>query len=165
MDLTLVDLMDEEACYARLLHLLRPDGLECPSCAARRGLHVHRRHRAPVLDYRCAACGRVFNAWTGTALQGTHRRPSELLLILRGILLGVPTAQLARELGCQRAQLLYLRRRLLREEWVRGLTVPTNGHARPAAPDLPPAYVPAQPHAAATASPSPSPALRHDTGA
>ena len=57
-----------------------------------------------MLDYRCAACGRVFNAFTGTALQATKRRPVELVLILRGVAQGVPTARLARELGCQTAR-------------------------------------------------------------
>ena len=38
--------------------------------------------------------------------------PSELVLILRGFAQGVPTAQLARELGCDRSELLRLRHRL-----------------------------------------------------
>ena len=76
----------------------------------RRG--VHRRHRAPVLDHRCGQCGRVFNAFTGTILHGTRRRPSELALIVRGIAQGVPTARLARELNCDRSELLRLRHRL-----------------------------------------------------
>jgi transposase-like protein len=112
MDVLRVDLSDEGACYAKLLELLHPNGLTCPRCRARDGLGVHRRRRSPVLDYQCAACGRVFNAWTGTPLEKTHRRPSHILKILRGILLKTPTAQLARELQCQRAQLLALRRRL-----------------------------------------------------
>jgi transposase len=112
MDFPLTDLMDQDACYAKLLGLLHPDGLACPSCKAGDHLRVHRRHRAPVLDYRCTACGRVFNAFTGTSLEGTHRRPAQIMLILRGIAQGVPTAQLARELGCDRKHLLELRRRM-----------------------------------------------------
>ena len=73
---------------------------------------VHRRGRDPVLDYRCGHCGRVFNAFTGTALHGVNGGPGELVLILRGIAQGVPTAQLARELGCDRSELLKLRHRL-----------------------------------------------------
>jgi hypothetical protein len=45
-----------------------------------------------VIDYRCGRCRRVFNAFTGSALQGTRRRPSHLVLIVRGIAQGVPTA-------------------------------------------------------------------------
>ena len=40
------------------------------------------------------------------------RRPRELVLILRGFAQGVPTAQLARELECDRSELLDLRHRL-----------------------------------------------------
>src|SRR5881227_4036646 len=110
MDFPITQLMDEDACYRYLLEVLHPDGLACPRCGGRDGLKVHRRHRAPVLDYRCSACKRVFNAFTGTPLAGTHRRPAEIMLILRGFAQGVPTAQLARELGCDRKRLLELRR-------------------------------------------------------
>jgi len=111
MDFPLTGLMDEGACYARLVEALHPDGLACPRCGGDR-LGVHRRHRDPVIDYRCRDCRRVFNLFTGTALQGTSRRPSELVLILRGVAQGTPTARLARELRCDRMKLLELRHRL-----------------------------------------------------
>ena len=68
--------------------------------------------RFNVLDSRCRACRCVFNAFTGTALQGTKRRPVALLLILRGFAQGVSTARLARELGCDRLELLRFRHKL-----------------------------------------------------
>jgi transposase-like protein len=111
MDFPIIDLRDEDACYAKLVAWLHPDGLACLRCGARDHLHVHRRHRAPVLDYRCGHCRRVFNALTGTALHGI-RRPADLVLIVRGIAQGVPTAQLARELDRDRSQLLDLRHHL-----------------------------------------------------
>ena len=117
MDFPLSDLLDEQACYDFLVDALHPDGLACPACGGS-WLTIHRAHRAPVLDYRCA-CGRVFNAWTGTALQGTQRRPSALVLIARGIAQGTPTARLARELGCSRYHLLELRHRLQHLAWIR----------------------------------------------
>ena len=112
MDFSLNDYMDEDACYGKLVELLHPEGLACPACGQRHRLGVHHRHRAPVLDYQCGDCGRVFNAWTGTALQGTHRPPAQILLILRGVAQGQPTAQMARELGCDRKHLLEFRHRL-----------------------------------------------------
>lgn len=112
MDFALNDYLDEDACYAQLVALLHPDGLSCPGCGERQRLGIHHRYRAPVLDYQCGTCGRVFNAWTGTILQGTHRRPAQLLMILRGIAQGTPTAQMARELGCDRRHLLQWRHRL-----------------------------------------------------
>jgi len=112
MDFPIAELMDEDACYAKLLDALHPGGLTCPSCHQADRIAVHRRHRAPVLDYRCKACRRVFNAFTGSALQGSHRRPSQLILILRGIARGVPTAQLARGLDCDRSELHVFRHRI-----------------------------------------------------
>jgi len=117
MDFPLLDLLDEGACYDFLVDALHPDGLCCPACGGRR-YTVHRAHRAPVLDYRCR-CGRVFNAWTGTAFQGSQRTPAALVLIGRGIAQGTPTARLARELGCSRRHLLGLRHRLQHLAWVR----------------------------------------------
>ncbi len=104
--------MDEDACYAKLVSWLHPDGRACPRCRRADRMHVHRRHRAPVLDYRCGHCRRVFNAFTGTIPQGTKRRPIQLAFIVRGIAQGVPTAQLARELDCDRSELLASRHRL-----------------------------------------------------
>jgi transposase-like protein len=118
MDFPLLDLMDEQACYDFLVGALHPEGLACPDCFGRR-LTVHRAHRDPVLDYLCSGCGRVFNAWTGTALQGTHRSAAHIVLIVRGIAQGTPTARLARELGCSRRHLLQLRHGLQHLAWVR----------------------------------------------
>src|SRR5262249_5964730 len=109
MDFPLIDYLDEDACYTKLVELLHPDCLACPRCRERRRLGLHRCHRAPVVDFQCGTCGRVFNAFTATPLHGTHRRPSQLLMILRGIAQGTPTAQMARELGCDRKELLGLR--------------------------------------------------------
>jgi hypothetical protein len=110
MDFPLLDLLDEQACYDFFVDALHPGGLRCPRCGGHH-LTIHRAHRDPVLDYRCA-CGRVFNAWTSSGLQRTQRRPTELVLIVRGIAQGVPTARLARELGCSRHHLLELRHQL-----------------------------------------------------
>ena len=104
--------MHEGACYTQLVAWLHPEGLTCPDCHCADHLLIHRRNREPVIDYRCGHCGRVFNAFTGTALQGIHYRCSMIVLILRGIAQGVPTAQLARELNCDRGNLLALRHRL-----------------------------------------------------
>jgi transposase-like protein len=112
MDFPITELMDEDACYAKLVEWLHPDGLACPRCHEGDRMAVHRRRRPPVLDYRCGHCGRVFNAFTGTALNGVKRRPGELVLIVRGFSQGVSTARLARELECDRSELLNLRHRL-----------------------------------------------------
>jgi transposase-like protein len=117
MDFPISDLMDAAACYARLVAWLHPEGLACPRCHQADRMRAHRAHRAPVIDYRCGHCKRVFNAFTGTALHGTKRGPVELALIVRGFAQGVPTAQLARELDCDRSELLKHRHRLQGLAW------------------------------------------------
>jgi transposase-like protein len=112
MDFPIVDLMDPDACYRFLVGTLHPGGLRCPTCQRDDALGVHDRHRPPVFDYRCRRCRSVFNAYTGTPLRKTHRTPAQLVLILRGIWQGTPTARLARELNCDRKHLLTLRHRL-----------------------------------------------------
>jgi transposase-like protein len=110
MDFPIVDLMDQEACRLKLFALLHPSGFACPRCDARDGLNVHRRRPdSPVVDHRCKGCRRVFKMFTNTPWQGTHLSPAQILLILRGIAQGVPTAKLARELAISRQHLLRLR--------------------------------------------------------
>jgi hypothetical protein len=109
MDFPILDLMDQQACYERLLGLLHPDGLTCPRCGVGADRYTVHRRRCPVVDYRCKGCRRVFNLFTGSAWQGTHRTPAQVLLILRGFAKGTTTAELARELKASRPHLLDLR--------------------------------------------------------
>ena len=133
MDFPIADLMNEQSCYDHLLAVLHPGGLACPGCRACGGqLGVHRRHRAPVLDYQCRACGRVFNAFGGTPLAGTSRPPSRIVLLLRGFARGESTAGLARELGCSRGHLLELRHQFQARaatalQWVDPAPLPDKG--------------------------------------
>lgn len=100
-------LMDEQACYDYLLKALHPQGLQCAQghpLAVEQG--AHDRHRVPLLDYRCRTCGAVFNLFTGTLWSKPRYSCATLVLILRGVAQGVPTAHLAGELGIDRAHLL-----------------------------------------------------------
>ena len=111
MDLPVLDLMDETACYLQPLDLFHPHGLTCPRCGGGRDRYGVPRHRhgSPVVDYRGRDCHRVFHLFTGTPWQGTRRSPARILLILRGFAKGTPTAELARELKASRPHLLELR--------------------------------------------------------
>ena len=48
MDFSLLDSLDEDACYTKLVELLHPDCLACPRCGERQHLGIHRCHRAPL---------------------------------------------------------------------------------------------------------------------
>jgi hypothetical protein len=96
VDFPVLVLLDEQACYAFLVDALHPQLLRCPGCC---GSHhaTHRSRRDPVLDFRCAACGRVFKDWTGALLQGTQRTPAQLVPVLRGLAQSTSTARLVSE--------------------------------------------------------------------
>lgn len=100
-------LMDEQACYEYLLSVLHPQGLHCPQGhPLPAGQGAHDRHRTPIVDYRCKTCGAVFNLFTNTIGSKTRYSCATIVLILRGVAQGVPTAHLAGELGIDRAHLL-----------------------------------------------------------
>lgn len=108
-------LMDEQACYNYLLSTLHPQGLHCPAGhLLPAGQGAHDRHRAPILDYRCQTCGAVFNLVTNTIWSKTRYSCATIVLILRGVAQGVPTAHLARELRLDRAHLLEHRHEIQR---------------------------------------------------
>ena len=112
MDFPLGSLLDESACYEFLVSVLHPKGLGCPRGHGLDRAYVHKKDRAPILDYRCKACGRCFNVFTGTVFQNTKHNAAEVVQILRGVCQGTPTAQLAREMGASRYWLLLWRHKL-----------------------------------------------------
>jgi transposase-like protein len=99
MAFPITDLLDEQACYEFLVSVLHPQGLRCPTghrIAA--GQAPHRSDRAPVVDYRCRRCGKVFNVFTTTLWKGTHYSCRQVVLLVRGFAQGVPSLHLAKEL-------------------------------------------------------------------
>jgi transposase-like protein len=106
-------LLDEQACYDFLLHILHPDGLHCPHGHALPADQAPHRRRRPIIpDYRCRACGAVFNLFTGTLWWKTCYRCSTIVQILRGFAQGVPTQHLADEVGVNRTHLLERRHQI-----------------------------------------------------
>lgn len=107
--------MSEQECYDYLLRILHPDGLKCPAGHPLPPDQApHDRHRAPILDYKCRICGRVFNIFTNTIWKGTHYSCATIVMIIRGIVQGIPTLQLAEELGLDYGTLLGWRHRIQR---------------------------------------------------
>lgn len=112
MDFPLGTLLDPCRCYEFLIRVLHPRGLRCPNGHTLKHAYVHKRDRAPILDYRCKTCGRCFNAFTGTVFQGTKHNAVAVVQILRGVWQGVTTSQLSREMGCSYKWLLEWRHKL-----------------------------------------------------
>ena len=110
IDFPIAELLDDSICTIWLERHLHPHGLVCPYCAhsERRMFHAQGHFAA----YRCRACDGYYTLLTGTVFAKTRQRPATLVLLLRGIAKGEPTARLARELGLSRKQLHTLRQRI-----------------------------------------------------
>jgi hypothetical protein len=110
IDFPITELLDDSSCLIWLERHLHPDGFACP--------HGHRperrlfRQQGDFPAYRCRVCDGYYTLLTNTVFEKTRQRPATLVLLLRGIAKGEPTARLARELGMSRKQLHTLRRRV-----------------------------------------------------
>jgi transposase-like protein len=110
MDFPITDLLDDHSCTNWLERHLHPEGLKCPRCGStERRLFRGQRH---FPAYRCRSCAGYYTLLTGTVFEKTRQRPATLVLLLRGITKGEPTARLARELKVSRKQLHTLRQRI-----------------------------------------------------
>jgi transposase-like protein len=110
IDFPIGELMDDSICTLWLERYLHPQGLTCPHCNSCTRRLFRAQEHFPA--YRCRACDRYYTLLTGTIFEKTRQRPATLVLLLRGIAKGEPTARLARELGLSRKQLHTLRQRL-----------------------------------------------------
>lgn len=109
IDFPIDDLFDEQASISWLQQHLHPNGLRCPRCGSQQRRIAR---RATFTAYRCKGCDRYYTLLTGTAFAKTQQRPAKLVLLLRGIAKGEPTARLARELSLSRKQMHTLRQRV-----------------------------------------------------
>jgi transposase-like protein len=110
IDFPITELLDDNDCMLWLERYLHPDGVKCPHCGSTAGRLFRSQRYFPA--YRCRACDGYYTLLTGTAFEKTRQRPATLVLLLRGLAKGEPTAQLARELGLSRKQLHTLRQRI-----------------------------------------------------
>ena len=62
--------------------------------------------------YRCQQCDGIYHLYSGTLFAGSHLTPSQVVLLLRGVLGGQSSAQLARELDLAYKTVLKWRHRI-----------------------------------------------------
>jgi transposase-like protein len=110
IDFPITELLDDATCLAWLEQYIHPNGFVCPHCGSPDRRLFVRRQAFP--GYRCRACDRYYTLLTNTAFEKTRQRPATLVLLLRGIAKGEPSARLARELHISRKQLYTLRLRV-----------------------------------------------------
>jgi transposase-like protein len=107
------DLMDEQKCYEFLAEVLHPEGLSCPQGHRLPSNQApHKRERKPIVTYKCRKCGRVFNIFSETVLSGISFSSCEIVLLVRGVVQGDPTTQIALELDRDYSNLLKWRHRI-----------------------------------------------------
>jgi transposase-like protein len=110
IDFSIAELLDDSICLLWLERSLHAEGFNCPQCGSVERRLFRAQGHFPA--YRCRACDGYYTLLTGTVFAKTRQRPATLVLLLRGIAKGEPTARLARELGVSRKQLHTLRRRI-----------------------------------------------------
>ena len=127
LEFPIAEFMEDSMCTLWLERHLHPQGLTGPH-----GGHANRRVFRPhgyFPAYRCRACAGYYTLLTGTIFAKTRQRPATLVLLLRGIATGEPTARLARQLGVSRKQ-LHTRRQRMQANL--NATAPTAGMPGPA---------------------------------
>ena len=114
MDFPIHSLIDEEQAETWVLTHFHPEGLYCPNCQASvsEARNFRKTATSGLQVYRCKQCESLYNLYSGTVFAGTQFRPSQVVLLLRGVCQGVSSAQLARELGISRQTILSIRRKL-----------------------------------------------------
>jgi transposase-like protein len=104
MDFPIVDLLDDELSRQWLLKYFHPAGLKCPHCGG--GLDQAREFRqtktSQLTVYRCRQCQGIYNLYRQTVFEGRSFRPAQVVLLLRGVTKGQPSAEIGREIGVSR---------------------------------------------------------------
>lgn len=114
MDFPLLEITDDILAEQWMQKYFHPNGLHCPECKA----HVkHARgfgqtQRSHVTRYRCRRCDKRYTVYTGTVFAHKHLRPTQVILLLRGICKGESSACLARELQLAYDTVHHLRQRI-----------------------------------------------------
>ena len=114
MDFPIHSLIDEKQAQAWVLNHFHPEGLYCPKCQASvsEARNFRKTETSGLQVYRCKHCQSIYNLYSGTVFAGSQFRPSQVVLLLRGVCQGVSSAQLSRELDMSRQTVLSIRRKL-----------------------------------------------------
>src|SRR3954468_3615596 len=115
----ITDLLDDEQSEKWLLEHFHPEGLRCPKCGSNRRRFFREPQTSRRTVYRCLKCEAIYNLYSATLFEKKHLRPSQVVLLLRGVSKGESSMRLAEELGVSRSTVHELRKEL--QENARGL--------------------------------------------
>lgn len=114
MDFPIIDLLDDELSTEWLMKYCHPTGFGCPHCQAEwstaRFFRINAGSGLPV--YRGGECDGIYHLYRSTVFEGSQLTPSQVVLLLRGILQGQSSAQIARELNLAYKTVLKWRHRI-----------------------------------------------------
>ena len=109
----ITDLLDEQESDAWVQKYFHPNRLRCPGCGATtKSARQFRTLRRGLVDYRCQRCQSVYDLYTGTIFAGSKLDSRRVVLLLRGVCKGEPSAVLARELALSRRSVHKWRQRI-----------------------------------------------------
>lgn len=111
MDFPISDLMSEKLSTEWILEHFHPNGVVCVHCGApwSKASEFRRTRKSELIVYRCRDCGGIYNLYSGTIFAARQLRPSQVVLLMRGVLKGESAMTLARELGMSRTTVTELR--------------------------------------------------------
>jgi hypothetical protein len=114
MDFPILDITDDALAEQWLWKYFHPNGLMCPGCGTtvQDASAFGQTRRSHVTQYRCRRCRKVYTAYAGTLFANKHLRPTQVILLLRGVCKGESTATLARELQLAYDTVHHLRQQL-----------------------------------------------------
>ena len=114
MDFPLLDICDDELGETWLRKHFHPSGLRCPKCDAsvKRARPFGHTDRGHVAVHRCRLCLTRYTVYTGTVFAQKQLRPTQVILLLRGVCKGESSASLSRELHLAYDTVHHLRQKL-----------------------------------------------------
>lgn len=114
IEFPVVALMSSQRSYEWVVDYFHPTGIICPHCGAElknaRAFRVTKSSQIP--DYRCRACDKTYNVYSGTVFAGRRLKPEQVILLVRGVVKGEQAQILANEVGICRQTVQTLRQQL-----------------------------------------------------
>lgn len=88
MEIPITDLLSPAESEDWVLRHFHPHGLKCPRCAepVETAYPFRQTRKSRLTVYRCRVCWTTYNLYSGTVFQQRHLTPTQVVLLLRGIL-------------------------------------------------------------------------------
>ncbi len=114
IEFPIVELLSSQSSYEWLVDYFHPSGIACPHCGAvlNSGRQFRVTKSSQVPDYRCRACDKTYNVYSGTVFAGRRLTPEQVILLVRGVVKGEQAQILANEIGVCRQTVQTIRQQL-----------------------------------------------------